>query len=165
METVKLRKVCISKKTSVAIDVYVEADNEQEAIEEAQQGMSDSKWCGKDWKPLPVIDDSEYYDDQDVMIEVLKFKDEKEFEEYLRSIMVKEKFIIPEIVIVNNILFTQDWCDRLGKELSYGNKIKEASMYLHTKNRYSKLAHERANLNVVIYHGNTVFIKDINYLE
>ena len=86
----------------------------------------------------------------------MKFKNEKTFEKYVR------KNGTPDIVTVNNILFTMDNYDMLGHEISYGNKKKQKSMFVETENRYGSHKFQDA---IVYIEDMASYRTDIHYQE
>ena len=86
----------------------------------------------------------------------MKFKNEKTFEKYVR------KNGTPDIVTVNNILFTMDNYDREGHEISYGNRKKQKSMFVETGNRYGSNKFKDA---IVYIEDMCSYRTDIHYQE
>jgi len=55
------------------------------------------------------------------------------------EIAIRKRNNCPDIVKINNIIYTMDNYDMEGKELSYGNKRTFKGFNVETSNRYDKL--------------------------
>lgn len=86
----------------------------------------------------------------------MKFKTVKAYQKFVR----KNGTI--DIVEVEGINFTMDNYDFEGKEISYGNKKKEKSLFIETENRYGDNKFKDA---VAYIEDMCSYRTDINYAE
>jgi len=89
-------------------------------------------------------------------INMRKFKTVEAFQKYVRENGT------PDIVNVQGILFTMDNYDMTGKEISYGNRKKEKSMFVETENRYGLNKFKDA---IVYIEDMCSYRNDIHYQE
>lgn len=92
----------------------VEAENEEEAKEEVRKVFDST---------LLELNVKEVNDN---------FNNVKEFENWLQDEAEK----MPDIVTINNIVYTMDCYDMDGKEVSYANKRTEKGFIVETSERY-----------------------------
>ncbi len=59
-----------------------------------------------------------------------QFKTFKEYKDYFLT----HPFL--DVVKIGEIIYTMDFYDREGKEMSYGNKRTQQGFYIYTENRY-----------------------------
>jgi hypothetical protein len=84
------------------------------------------------------------------------FKTIKQFQDYVR------KNGTPDYAKVEGIKFTMDNYDMSGKEISYGNKTKQKSLFVETENRYG----ENKFLDAICYiECMCSYREDIGYIE
>lgn len=67
-----------------------------------------------------------------------KFKSVATFEKYMhgRTDIYGRNKEIPDYVSINGIIFTQDEYDIEGKQITYGNKRMQKTLFVENKNRY-----------------------------
>jgi hypothetical protein len=85
-----------------------------------------------------------------------KYKTVSSFQRYVR------KNGTPDSVNIDSMVFTMDNYDMHGKEISYGNRAKEKSLYVETGNRYGENGFKDA---ICYIEDMCSYRTDINYLQ
>lgn len=89
------------------------------------------------------------------MNDILTFKTAEQFEKYLKT-----KETAPDYVKIENMIFTMDEYDMEGKEVTYGTKTHNKTMFLTTENRY-KTKYQDVKIEIA---DAVCFRNGINYL-